>query len=238
MDLKFRLHFLPIFTALWLLCTFIISYLVAVFNNHVYEFFPYISDTGAYPPESCIFGEMLNIAAVFMLITMYVRYKVVELIDHKNIKKCKTLNNWSTLFGALSCLGISLVANFQETSEINVHFVGAFLAFGVGAIYCLIQAYLTWLSYSSKALKCLRILLSGLLIPFYIITTACSMLSFNKFDGNSQFKWNYKNSGYELHLVATFAEWIMAILMTLYIGSYYVEFRLIKFREISFITTE
>jgi hypothetical protein len=34
-----------------------------VFNEHVWPAFPYISDTGALPPESCIFGQALNIGA-------------------------------------------------------------------------------------------------------------------------------------------------------------------------------
>lgn len=45
---------------------FFYRYLVAVFGSqNVYWLFPFISDTGTEPPESCIFGQMLNLGAVF-----------------------------------------------------------------------------------------------------------------------------------------------------------------------------
>ncbi|CAB1345965.1 unnamed protein product [Coregonus sp. 'balchen'] len=50
--------FLPTFLVIWSSSTFIVSYLVALFEHDVDVIFPYISDTGANPPESCIFGLM------------------------------------------------------------------------------------------------------------------------------------------------------------------------------------
>jgi hypothetical protein len=41
----------------------VIRYTIAVLNQHVEPGFPYVSDTGSYSPESCIFGQFLNIAA-------------------------------------------------------------------------------------------------------------------------------------------------------------------------------
>ena len=46
---------------------FILTYLVAVLFGHVVPGFPYISDTGTLPPESCIFGQFLTIG-VFLSI--------------------------------------------------------------------------------------------------------------------------------------------------------------------------
>jgi hypothetical protein len=45
---------------------------------------PYISDTGAYPPESCIFAQFLNFGALLVGVDVYIRYKQVE--DHKAIE--------------------------------------------------------------------------------------------------------------------------------------------------------
>lgn len=39
-------------------------YGIAVANNHVEPVFPYISDAGSLSPESCVFGQLLNIGAV------------------------------------------------------------------------------------------------------------------------------------------------------------------------------
>ncbi|RZC42473.1 DNA damage-regulated autophagy modulator protein 2-like, partial [Asbolus verrucosus] len=214
MAIKIRLQYWPLLTGIWFICTFVISYFVALFNGHIYYFFPYISDTGTLPPESCIFGQMLNIGALLMLVTMYIRYRVVALLKYRgSVTNYKEWNNWSNLFGIMSCFGMSMVGNFQETNVTTAHFIGAFLAFGMGLVYCIIHAYLTLLSCSSKCLKCVRILLSALFIPLYITTTVCSTVSFKQFNGPNQFKWTDKDAGYTLHLVATFTEWTIAISM-------------------------
>lgn len=44
-------------------------------------------------------------------------------------------NHWALIFGLLSTFGLSVVANFQETSVLVVHFIGALLCFGGGTAY-------------------------------------------------------------------------------------------------------
>ena len=39
-------------------------YGIAVGGKHVEPGFPYISDTGTYPPESCVFGQLMNLGAL------------------------------------------------------------------------------------------------------------------------------------------------------------------------------
>ena len=56
--------FLPIFLVIWTYLTFTISYIIAVSRGDVDPGFPYISDTGAFRPESSVFGQMLNISAL------------------------------------------------------------------------------------------------------------------------------------------------------------------------------
>lgn len=57
------LAFYPIFVIIWTYLTFSISYIISVARGDVDPGFPYISDTGARKPESCVFGQMLNITA-------------------------------------------------------------------------------------------------------------------------------------------------------------------------------
>lgn len=38
-------------------------YGISLSNKHISSVWPYISDTGSLPPESCVFGQLLNIAA-------------------------------------------------------------------------------------------------------------------------------------------------------------------------------
>jgi hypothetical protein len=61
-------HFLYIF----------FRYSIAVGNDHVEPGFPYISDTGTRSPESCVFGQLLNIgAALGKMFFLYIKPMVL-----------------------------------------------------------------------------------------------------------------------------------------------------------------
>ncbi|KAJ7414811.1 hypothetical protein WISP_81581 [Willisornis vidua] len=56
--------FVPALLVGWSSAAFIISYAIAVLKGHVEPLVPYISDTGTKPPESGVFGFMINISAI------------------------------------------------------------------------------------------------------------------------------------------------------------------------------
>ncbi|XP_004700799.1 DNA damage-regulated autophagy modulator protein 1 [Echinops telfairi] len=60
--------FVPFLLVTWSSAAFIISYVVAVLWRHVNPFLPYISDTGTTPPESGIFGFMINFSAFLVIV--------------------------------------------------------------------------------------------------------------------------------------------------------------------------
>lgn len=47
--------------------------------------------------------------------------------------------------------------------------------------------------------------------------------------------WNRNNAGYEMHLVATFSEWLIGILLIAFTATFCVEFKSYEFEEISFV---
>ena len=49
------------------------SYIVSVNDNHVTPGFPYISDTGGKPPESCIFALVCSISGIIGNHYIYIR---------------------------------------------------------------------------------------------------------------------------------------------------------------------
>lgn len=57
----------------------------------------------------------------------------------KHIKILKYLNVFCLITGMLAAFGACIVANFQETSNIQMHLIGANLCFGVGSAYFIIQ---------------------------------------------------------------------------------------------------
>uniref|UniRef100_A0A8C0X338 CWH43-like N-terminal domain-containing protein n=1 Tax=Castor canadensis TaxID=51338 RepID=A0A8C0X338_CASCN len=103
---------LPSALVIWTAAAFTLSYITAVTLHHVDPALPYISDTGTLAPEKCLFGAMLNIAAVLCIATIYVRYKQVHALSPEENLIIK-LNKAGLVLGILSCLGLCLVANFQ-----------------------------------------------------------------------------------------------------------------------------
>ncbi|EPY80066.1 damage-regulated autophagy modulator [Camelus ferus] len=112
--------FVPFLLVTWSSAAFIISYVVAVLSGHVNPFLPYISDTGTTPPESGIFGFMINFSA-FLGSCIFQRKVGIPVIP----------------FG------------FEEPRELAVpvvHDGGALLAFVCGVVYTLLQSIISYKS--------------------------------------------------------------------------------------------
>ncbi|GAB1295469.1 DNA damage-regulated autophagy modulator protein 1 [Apodemus speciosus] len=110
--------FVPFLLVTWSSAAFIISYVVAVLSGHVNPFLPYISDTGTTPPESGIFGFMINFSAFLGFLcaaTMYTRYKIVEKQNETCYFGTPVFNLVSLVLGLVGCIGMGIVANFQAS---------------------------------------------------------------------------------------------------------------------------
>eukprot|EP00094_Tigriopus_californicus_P001586 TCALIF_01533-PA protein Name:"Similar to DRAM2 DNA damage-regulated autophagy modulator protein 2 (Homo sapiens)" AED:0.14 eAED:0.14 QI:0/-1/0/1/-1/1/1/0/201 len=141
------LHYFPVATAILFPVTFLATYSLSVFLGHTEMDWPYISDTSAYPPESCIFSQFVNLGAFLVAITVYIRYKQVQefYLSHQMGVASHRTNQVGLILGWIGALGISIVANFQETSVFVVHFIGAMMAFGVGTLYLWTQVYASFI---------------------------------------------------------------------------------------------
>uniref|UniRef100_A0A673SN36 CWH43-like N-terminal domain-containing protein n=1 Tax=Suricata suricatta TaxID=37032 RepID=A0A673SN36_SURSU len=102
------LCFLPSALVIWTAAAFIFSYIIAITLHYVDPALPYISDTGTLPPEKCLFGAMLNIAAVLCIATIYVRYKRVHALNPEENRIIR-INKAGLTLGLLSCFGLSIV---------------------------------------------------------------------------------------------------------------------------------
>ncbi|XP_074652601.1 DNA damage-regulated autophagy modulator protein 2-like isoform X3 [Tubulanus polymorphus] len=187
-------HWLPFLVAVGTPLTFVITYVISVLNGHVEAGFPYISDTGTNSPESCIFGQLLNINAVLVGIVVYIRYKQIiayyrnEAIVQLYILK---LNKASLIIGILAGLGLSVVANFQETNVLAVHLIGAFTGFACGCIYAWIHAVISYKMQAfvtHRAVCHLRLFLAIVVTLFFVLTSIFGMLSI-RFKPKTGTKW-------------------------------------------------
>ncbi|XP_067412965.1 transmembrane protein 150C isoform X2 [Emydura macquarii macquarii] len=141
--------FLPLVFTLFTSAGLWIVYFIAVEDNKIIPLSlpdgkpgskspPYISIAGDAPPASCVFSQVMNMAAFLALVVAVLRF--IQL-------KPKVLNPWLNVSGLIAlCLasfGMTLLGNFQLSSDEEIHNVGTSLTFGFGTLACWIQSALT-----------------------------------------------------------------------------------------------
>ncbi|XP_044303444.1 DNA damage-regulated autophagy modulator protein 2 [Varanus komodoensis] len=227
------LSILPSALVIWSAASLLFSYTAAVLLRHVDPLVPYISDTGTTPPESCLFGIMLNIAALLGIATMYVRYKQVSALnpeDHKILR----LNKIGFVLGLISCFGLCIIANFQKSALFPVHVFGSCLAFGIGAIYILVQ---TILSYKMQPgihgknifwIRLTVLLWCALSILNMLISSAVLHSGPYGTDVVQKLHWDPQEKGYAFHIISTASEWSLAFSFLSFFLTYIRDFQKIS----------
>lgn len=230
------LGLLPVFQVSIALLTFFLSYVWAVARNHVSPTFPFISDTGAHRPESSFFSQMLNITAILSFFTMYIRYKYVQLKTNFELtSRWQSRVNLATfVFGVIAAFGVSLVANFQDNSELRVvHFIGACLAFALGVVYCILNTVMTY-SLEGKlvfrwrvAITCLCVVVGIAMAASWI--TAYVVWGSNPHTGKDTRRWKPEDNGYTAHICSTVFEWVLSLSFFAFFLTYVRQFDSIDF---------
>uniref|UniRef100_A0A182ML88 CWH43-like N-terminal domain-containing protein n=1 Tax=Anopheles culicifacies TaxID=139723 RepID=A0A182ML88_9DIPT len=230
-----KLYLLPITVFLLFNFTFIGTYIAAVLQGHVVPTVPYISDAATYSPESCVFGQFINMGCVLLGITIYVRYRQIQELSYRHSDVRQALGRYSGIsfwIGIGSCLGISIVGNFQETNVRIVHYVGAFLSFGLGTVYFWIQSYISYYiqPYMGTMQKAnLRMALSVVCTIFFMIVAVTGVISHILFRGTDPRKWYPSDGGWEYHVASSISEWIVATAFCFYVLTFTDEFRTMQF---------
>ncbi|XP_038609226.1 modulator of macroautophagy TMEM150B isoform X2 [Tachyglossus aculeatus] len=105
-----RWALLPAFLAAWATVGVWTVFALAVSNNSVNltRVFPYISHCGSFPPQSCIFSQILNLGAAMAATICLLRYHQLQ-----DWGAPPSWNQVSLGAGLLSALGTSIVGNFQ-----------------------------------------------------------------------------------------------------------------------------
>ncbi|XP_034529265.1 DNA damage-regulated autophagy modulator protein 1 [Notolabrus celidotus] len=218
------LCFLPAFLVIWSSSTFIVSYLIALLRHDVDVIFPYISDTGATPPESCIFGLMTFVSACAGIATIYSRYKYVEKLSEETqvVKPC--LNKSALYIGLISCLGMCIVATFQELTETKAHDAGALLFFVAGVSYIILQTVISYQVYpygSSINVIRVRLFISSLATLAFFPTVICAF-----FVNQTKLHRHPEDKDYPYQLASAVCEWTVAFSFICYFLTYIDDFKL------------
>nr|XP_020455133.1 DNA damage-regulated autophagy modulator protein 1 [Monopterus albus] len=222
------LCFLPVFLVIWSSSTFIISYLIAVLKNDVDVIFPYISDTSANPPESCIFGLMTFISACAGMATIYSRYKFVEKLSEDTSVVSPRLNKAALGLGMISCFAMCIVATFQETVVKAVHDLGALAFFLCGVLYIILQSVISYRAYPfgsslsvCRARLCITIIAALAVIP----TVICAF-----FVKETKMHRDREDKDYRFYVASAASEWIVAFSFVLFFLTYINDFKLFTLR--------
>ncbi|XP_038594661.1 DNA damage-regulated autophagy modulator protein 1 [Micropterus salmoides] len=222
------LCFLPAFLAVWSSCTFIVTYLIALFRRDVDLIFPYISDTGANPPESCIFGLMTFISACAGIATIYARYKFVEKLSEETRVVSPCLNKSALVSGMLACLGMCIVATFQETTVTIAHDVGALLFFVTGVLYIILQAIISHHAYpfgSSMSVCRARFAIAIIATLGFFPTVICAF-----FVKQTELHRDTQDKDYPFQLASAVCEWIVSFSFICFFLTYIEDFKLFTLR--------
>ncbi|XP_067110939.1 DNA damage-regulated autophagy modulator protein 1 [Osmerus mordax] len=216
--------FWPSFLVISSSSTFIVSYVIALFKRDVDVLFPYISDTGANPPESCIFGLMTAITSFTGMVTMYARYKFVEKLNERTNGVSPCLNKTALWIGMLSCLGMSFVATFQETTVTVVHDAGALLFFVCGVVYTILQSVISYCAHPygcSTTLFYTRVAIATIAFLAAFPTIICA-----GFVTQTSLHRNTGDKDFVFHLVSAASEWIVAFSFVFFFFTYIQDFKM------------
>lgn len=172
---------------------------------------PYISIAGNFPPASCIFSEVTNLAAFFGFVIVVLRY-----LQLKPRMDKAWLNVGSLVAFSISCFGMTLLGNFQLFAEEMIHNFGTSLTFGFGTLFCWMQSYVTLrvnLKNEGRMAGIIRFLLSGSITVCLVLYVSLMAQGF--------------------HMQAARCQWALVVFFLIFFSTFAIEFRHSRFYAVS-----
>ncbi|XP_063678242.1 DNA damage-regulated autophagy modulator protein 2-like isoform X6 [Bolinopsis microptera] len=243
------LGYLPFLLTLLIGGGIVMCYCMAVAYGHVEAAFPYISDTGTFPPESCVFTLFLNCAAVVLLAIFTLKYLHVVQYNRQCSSAVTRINTAALVIGYVAAFGIMVVGAFQETNVLAVHVLGAMMAFIGGTVYMFLIASLGFrrdvnFGVDERGYAKARLFMAFLSAISFIIMIITTKEAFELWysehlnDDRKPQLWNKNDKGYNIHLVATAFEWVMALDLLAFLMTFSQELHIIQLQVVLSRLTE
>lgn len=186
----------------------------------------YISDGAQNAPESCIFGQLINVYSILLGIIIYIRYRQIEdlLLNHYDIERSvRTHNEIAFWMGESACIGSSIAANFQQSNVPIVHAIGGYVYFCFGIIYVWNHGIISYYSHQytgSQYITEFRLILAFFytFLLFMALITSCNIVQ----------SIEAKNC-LEYYALSVSSEWIAVTLFNIYILTFSSDFKLFSF---------
>ncbi|CAM1302014.1 Uncharacterised protein g3132 [Pycnogonum litorale] len=236
-----RVGLLPIILGVSTTVTMVLVFIISVATGHVTPYMPYISETGAYLPESGIFTFLMTLSAFVGFHFMFVRYKLVEELNKAGKKTLSVLNHVTVGSGILSLLGLLIVVAYPVTTVPIAHYVGAFVFFYIGIAYCILQTIITYMLYPDfNGITIFRIRL------FIVVLASIAAITMTISGNIGKRRWNSvahehskrerqpDDKGFVMYTVSSVSEWIIGFLLIFYFFSFIREFQKITIHVITY----
>ncbi|XP_065643504.1 DNA damage-regulated autophagy modulator protein 2 [Hydra vulgaris] len=229
---------------------YIIPYIISTKNGHVKFIFPAISDTGINLPESFFFRQLLNLSGFLSICNVFVRYEQCSLylaqLNDSNLTLVKKINFWCLINGIVGGIGVTFVANFRSEKvsnslnadqmyimyERSIHYLAAFLAFGTGLLYCILQTFSSYrlVSYNINTITIcyLRLIITlSAVFNFLVFIIGKIVLKFVEENNSLRIK---EEPWLQLRIISNFSEWLMCLSFTTFALTFIYEFQKIEIR--------
>ncbi|XP_028273771.1 transmembrane protein 150C [Parambassis ranga] len=180
-------------------------------GNNTKMYPPIISIAGNFPPASCIFSEVMNLAAFVGFIIGVLRYMQLKSRLGKS-----WLNVCSLVAFSIGCFGMTLIGNFQLFTDGLIHNSGTLMTFGLGTLFCWMQSFITLganMGSDEKAAAIARFVLSGCITVCMCLKTYFGLMS--------------------LYMQEAQSQWALVMFFLIFIGTFGIEFRHSRFEIIS-----
>ncbi|CAH8451647.1 unnamed protein product [Schistosoma guineensis] len=138
-------------------------------------------------------------------------------------------------FGLICAVGMSIVANFQETAVWSMHLLGAGLLFGGGSAYTLAVTYITYKYLGHSRIRITRLVLTFISVSSFLLQPTTGLVARFMYDGDNIRKWKPTDQGYSFHVVSSMSEWITALSFICFIFTLVWELKDYKLHEIKIV---
>lgn len=229
---------IPVFTFLWSVPAFFITYGISQALNHTSNVFPYISKTGTKVPEKGLFSLAIFVCSIALALNAEIRFQYVRLmmtqmsLTPAEKSRWITLNKLSLAMGLVACFGLVFVASFQVDTLPVPHYMGAFATFGLSLVCCWIHAAITYKLYKEERKSGLRYtfivqIIISLVITISFLTFIISFASYRY--QKSKGKGTKENELRDVFQSASGSEWVLAITTISFVLTFIPGFRTIEF---------
>ncbi|KPP75785.1 transmembrane protein 150C-like, partial [Scleropages formosus] len=195
--------FLPIMFSVFTAVGLWVVYFIAMEDDRIVPLSSEYSNAGNAPPASCVFSQVVNMAAFVAFIIGVLRYLQLKPKVQKPL-----LNIGGLVTLSLACFGMTLVGNFQLANDKELHNFGTLMTFFLGSVFCWIQSILTL-----KINLCNEGWRAG--IPRFLLSGAITFCMLLYFALKAQ----------RLLMHAARTQWALVMFFLCYLGTFAVEFR-------------